>query len=138
MTCAHVASSTGASDVYVFSHVVRRDPHQKSLDMPKELRDDEPIQLATPAMFAHVGKLGRGYQRAAHRNNRFPDQSYDGAKILVNSVAEHNDAAARIAKKIKNHRWGIINAWQVHHSRSHRYTLTIQEGALSNLSPGSR
>jgi len=78
----------GATHVHVNHHIVRREPHQKSRDLPKDIADTEKVVLQTPAVFAHV------------------DQSFKGARHQLCGL----NSAEDLAPKSKS-RWGIVNIW---------------------------
>ncbi|KAF2162781.1 hypothetical protein M409DRAFT_27019 [Zasmidium cellare ATCC 36951] len=81
--------ATGATHVHIFSHIVRKEPYQAVLDIPKETPDEEECSLQTPAMIAHI------------------DQSYHGAEQVLGDIPD----APQLAPKAKT-RWGIINVWR--------------------------
>ncbi|ELQ34021.1 hypothetical protein MGG_14183 [Pyricularia oryzae 70-15] len=82
---------TGATYVHPLPpHVIRRDSHQKVLDIQDDVPDDAILNMAPPAFFVHV------------------DQSYAGAEIIINRQPEADSLLA----KAKHHRWGIVNVWQ--------------------------
>ncbi|KZL87899.1 ga4 desaturase [Colletotrichum incanum] len=81
---------TGATYVHPFApHVIRRDPHEKVLNIPDDLPDSEILKMQPPAMFVHV------------------DQSYQGAEVVLDRLPE----AEMLRGKTKT-RWGIVNIWQ--------------------------
>ncbi|CAK4002116.1 Hypothetical predicted protein [Lecanosticta acicola] len=88
--------ATGATTVFIFSHIIRRDPLSKALNIPKEIDDQEIVRVAAPAWFAHV------------------DQSYDGAWIALDSISRRDpDPSAKFLKSMaRDCRWGIINVWR--------------------------
>jgi hypothetical protein len=40
-----VTRSTGATKVMPFSHIIRRDPWQATLDIPKDVPDNEVVKI---------------------------------------------------------------------------------------------
>ncbi|KAK4494911.1 hypothetical protein PRZ48_014267 [Zasmidium cellare] len=109
----HTFHSTGATHVHIFSHIIRKEAHQKVLDIPKETADDEECALQTPAMIAHVGKnppsdnLTNPLRECGADRERIQDQSYEGAEQVITDIPE----APQLASKA-NTRWGIINVWR--------------------------
>ncbi|KAI3553816.1 GA4 desaturase [Colletotrichum abscissum] len=80
---------SGATYVHPFApHVIRRDPHEKILNIPDDLPDSQVLNMQPPAMFIHV------------------DQSYKGAEVVLDRLPE----AEMLRTKTKT-RWGIINVW---------------------------
>ncbi|KXH47070.1 GA4 desaturase [Colletotrichum nymphaeae SA-01] len=80
---------SGATYVHPFApHVIRRDPHEKILNIPDDLPDSQVLNMQPPAMFIHV------------------DQSYKGAEVVLDRLPE----AEMLRAKTKT-RWGIINVW---------------------------
>jgi hypothetical protein len=47
---------TGATSVYTFSHVIRREKYEKACEMAKDMPAQQPFKFSSPAMYAHVGK----------------------------------------------------------------------------------
>lgn len=89
------AASTGATSVFSFSHVIRRDPLSTALTIPKEVDDAEVVKISTPAWFAHV------------------DQSYDGAWIALDSISKRDPSPdAKFLPLMARNRWAIINVWR--------------------------
>ncbi|KAF3799963.1 Gibberellin cluster GA4 desaturase [Colletotrichum gloeosporioides] len=81
---------TGATYVHPFApHVIRRDSHQKIVNIEDDVPDDAMLNMQPPAMFVHV------------------DQSYDGAQIILDRLPE-----AEMLRAKTHNRWGIINVWQ--------------------------
>jgi hypothetical protein len=91
-------SSTGATEVYIFSHLIRRDPPEanevllaqltKSAGSDDAIPDTQNLGHVVPAGFAHI------------------DNSPKGARTLL------NDHFQEKADDLVKSRWGIINIWR--------------------------
>ncbi|KAJ9605932.1 hypothetical protein H2200_009781 [Cladophialophora chaetospira] len=83
--------TTGATDVRIFSHIVRRTPWEsitKEIE-EKQIPDDSRVGKIGPAHFAHI------------------DQGPLGAKQLFDETLN-----AEEAERFSKSRWGIINVWR--------------------------
>jgi hypothetical protein len=79
---------TGATRVYPFSHIVRRQAFEKALELSKNAPADQNLGFTVSARFVHV------------------DQSYRGAQqCLEYELADE-------VEKLSKTRWGIINVWR--------------------------
>ena len=90
LTIHLVFSSTGATQVRPFSHLVR---HQKWEDAQPDWADkpdDEVVRKRVPARFAHV------------------DHSYYGAQQILRDNLTDEQERETLSKT----RWGIINVWR--------------------------
>ncbi|KAK4496266.1 hypothetical protein PRZ48_012246 [Zasmidium cellare] len=86
---------TGATHAYIFSHVVRNHSREEELKLLQGAKNDDMINLDSPALFAHI------------------DQSYDGASIALDSIIESGLAPSQLPTWRANaHRFAIINAWR--------------------------
>lgn len=94
LACTDHFSSTGATRVFVFSHILRndsRDKIEKAVLVDPALADDNAeVKDVTPARYIHI------------------DQSYDGAVEVLNDNVHPPELAEKLAKT----RWSIINVWR--------------------------
>lgn len=85
-------SSTGATRVFVFSHITRidsRDNLEKSLQADTSIDNKANINKVTPARYIHI------------------DQSNDGAEEVLT-----DNMPADVAERLSKTRWSIINVWR--------------------------
>ena len=84
---AHLTTSTGATRVKVFSHILRNDSREEAEDKvktdPSLADDDAPIEDVVPARFIHI------------------DQSNYGAVEIL----QDNIHPPELAEKLKKTRW---------------------------------
>ncbi|KIW98240.1 uncharacterized protein Z519_01824 [Cladophialophora bantiana CBS 173.52] len=83
---------TGATEVHIYSHLVRQDSREKTDALIKEqenLADDDPAPQVGPARFVHI------------------DVSDVGAEQML-----YQNLSPDIAKKLSSTRWAIINLWR--------------------------
>ena len=89
-----MSTSTGATRVHVFSHILRNDSRDKAEAKvkadPSLADDDAPFEDVVPARFIHI------------------DQSAEGAAEVVRD----NLHPPELAEKLMKTRWGIINVWR--------------------------